>query len=130
VAIGLLIALGFLAVGPDQVLAALLGTTLVVIPNAIFARAVLGFERGRVSSNESPEVTVESVAISHSKALKTGRRILMQQFLKAGLTLLLLVIALGYLKPEPLGFFTALVGVQFAYVIGPLLFAPRRRVVG
>ncbi len=133
VAIASTVAIGLLATDWRQALASMLALGVVVIPNALFVRAVLGSRPNK--SAASPEVSgasdqqgsAEGVSGSIEEARRAAVGVLVQQFWKAGLTVLMMVGVFAFLRPQPLGFFLTLVALQFAYVLAPLVFGPARK---
>lgn len=82
-------------IGVEQALAALMAGLVCVVPGALFAW---------------------QAARTHSAA-----RVLRQGVAKLGLTIALMVAVIAALRPQALGFFSAFVAAQAAYVVGPLL---------
>lgn len=91
VIIGVISSLGFLGIEVQQSCAALVGALTIILPSAYL-----------VWSNSRTSNPV---------------RILAQGVVKTVTTCLLMVVAVGFLQVEPLGYFFSLVIVQFSYLL-------------
>jgi len=113
---------------------AIAASLVVLIPNAVFAwYASDGRQNVDLSARlasrpfvkgSSLRGSLENASKADPKVMEAqgqARRILVQQYIKMLLTAVLMVLAFVLLKPEPLGFFCALVVVQAGYFAAPLV---------
>ncbi|MBV1905712.1 MAG: hypothetical protein KUG75_06520 [Pseudomonadales bacterium] len=116
-------------VGGRQALSASSASMAFLIPNAIFASYA---SDGRKQINLSAKLASRSVttpesetsaskSAQHRNAGGEAQRILLQQCIKMLLTVILLVLALSFVRPEPLGFFCALIAVPMGYLAAPFV---------